>query len=106
MSMIKILFEHISDNMNIYSSIIKTNKNGIASDMLKDAILKDVKNTLKKTSTKKNNIPTDIISIFYVSGVINVCLEYIREPFKFSTTEILEYLNFLIPNDIYNLIDN
>lgn len=103
MSMISILFKHISDNLNVYSSIIRTNNNGIASDMFREAILKDVKKTLDNYNINKFNIPSDIISIFYVSAVISVCIEYIREPSKYTTKEILEYLNSLLPNDMYYL---
>ncbi|MCI8460656.1 MAG: TetR family transcriptional regulator [Bacilli bacterium] len=101
MSMIRILFQHISDNIEIYSSIIKTNNNGIASDMFREAILKDVRKTLDKSTILRVNVPVDVISIFYVSAVINVCIEYIREPGKYTMQEILDYLDKLIPNDIY-----
>ena len=101
LSIITILFNHISDNLDIYTSIIKTNNNGIAADMLREAILKDVKKTLDSTNLKKTNIPTDIISIFYVSAVINVCIEYIKEPNKYTMKDILIYLDKLLPNDIY-----
>ena len=69
--------------------------------MLREAILKDVKKTLDSTNLKKTNIPTDIISIFYVSAVINVCIEYIKEPNKYTMKDILIYLDKLLPNDIY-----
>lgn len=100
-SMITILFQHISDNLNIYSSIIKTNNNGIASDMFREAILKDVKKTLDNSSVKKVDIPNDVISTFYVSAVISICIEYVREPNKYTMQEMLNYLDVLLPNDIY-----
>ncbi len=104
MSMIEILFQHISDNIDIYSSVIKTNNNGIASDMFKEAILKDVRKTLENSSIKNVNIPNDIISLFYVSAVISVCIEYVRDYGKYEMMEVLNYLDKLIPNDIY--LDN
>lgn len=101
MSMIKVLFNHISDNIDIYSSIIKTNNNGIASDMFREAILKDVCRNLDNSNNLKGDIPIDIISIFYVSAVINVSIEYVREPQKYTMNEILSYLDKLLPDDIY-----
>lgn len=101
MSMISILFKHISDNLNVYSSIVKTNNNGIASDMFREAILKDVKKTLDNSSYKKSFIPTDIVSTFYVSAVISVCIDYIKDSNKYTMEEILSYLDKLVPNDIY-----
>lgn len=101
MLMIATLFQHISDNILIYSSIIKTNNNSIASDMFREAILKDVKKALQSSKREKENIPVDIISIFYVNAVINVCILYIKEPNKYTMEEILTYLDALLPDDIY-----
>lgn len=101
MSMIATLFQHISDNVEIYSSIIKNNNNGIASDMFRDAILNDVKKSLDNSSMGNLEVPVDIISTFYVSAVINVCIEYVRDPKKYTMEEILRYLDCLVPNDIY-----
>lgn len=100
MSMIKILFDHISDNIAIYSAIIKTNNNGIASDMFKDAILNDVKRYLEKVDSDIS-IPVEIVSCFYVSAVISVCIEYIHDTKKYTIEDILLYLDKLIPNDVY-----
>ena len=69
--------------------------------MFREAILKDVRKTLDKSTILRVNVPVDVISIFYVSAVINVCIEYIREPGKYTMQEILDYLDKLIPNDIY-----
>lgn len=101
MSMIATLFQHISDNVDIYSSIIKNNNNGIASDMFRDAILNDVKKSLDNSSMGNLEVPVDIISTFYVSAVINVCIKYVRDPKKYTMEEILRYLDCLVPNDIY-----
>lgn len=101
MSMIAALFQHISDNVDIYSSIIKNNNNGIASDMFRDAILNDVKKSLDNSSMGNLEVPVDIISTFYVSAVINVCIKYVRDPKKYTMEEILRYLDCLVPNDIY-----
>lgn len=101
MSMIETLFQHISKNISIYSSIIKTNNNGIASDMFRDAMLADVENRLESFVQTSMEIPVGIVSIFYVSAVINVCIEYVKQPNKYSMEEILHYLDQLIPDNIY-----
>lgn len=100
-SMIETLFQHISKNSSIYSSIIKTNNNGIASDMFRDAMLTDVENHLESFSQTPMEVPVGIVSIFYVSAVINVCIEYVKQPNKYSMEEILHYLDQLIPDNIY-----
>lgn len=43
----------------------------------------------------------EIISKFYVSAVINVCLEYIKFPNKYEKEDILKYLDTLLPDKIY-----
>ena len=42
-----------------------------------------------------------IITIFYVSAVINVCIYYISEAKNYSKEEILNYLDKLLPNYLY-----
>ena len=102
MKMIQIFFEHISSNINVYSSILKKNHNSIVMDMIASAIYKDVeihiKNSNKLLTTE---IPVEIISKFYVNAVTNVCLEYIKYPNKYKKEDILVYLNTLLPDKIY-----
>lgn len=99
--MIKLLFDHISENIHIYNSIIKNNNNSIASDMFKDTLLKDVKNHIDSKNNYNGNIPIEIISIFYVSAVINVCTFYIKDPKKYTKEDILIFLDELLPNNMY-----
>ena len=101
MNMISLLFDHISEHIDIYSSIIKNNTNSIASDMFRDTLLKDVEKHMKNNRTYHGNIPIEIITTFYVSAVINVCLTYILDSSKYQKEDIVIYLNELIPNNIY-----
>lgn len=102
MKMIEIFFNHISDNINVYSSVLKKNNNSIVMDMAFDAIFKDVENHIKKSDKLlANEIPVDIITEFYVSAVVNVCLKYIKYPNKYKKDDILKYLDTLIPDKIY-----
>ncbi len=101
MKMIELLFDHISENISIYSSIIKNNNNSIARDMFYDALVKDVEKHIKSNHMDHGNIPIEIITIFYVSAVINVCIYYITDPSKYKKEDILSYLNELVPSNIY-----
>lgn len=49
MQMIEIFFDHISNNINVYSSILKKNNNSIVMDMANDAIYRDVENHIRKS---------------------------------------------------------
>lgn len=101
MEMIHLLLDHIEENSKVYSSIIKYNSNTIASDMFKQTLLKDVAKQIESFDTCKKNIPAEIITLFYVSAVINVCMDYIRSQKKYRKEEILTYLDTLIPDTIY-----
>ena len=100
--MIEIFFDHISSNINVYSSVLKKNNNSIVMDMANDAIYRDVESHIRKSNKiLKTEIPVEIISKFYVSAVINVCLEYIKFPNKYEKEDILKYLDTLLPDKIY-----
>ena len=102
MQMIKIFFNHISDNINVYSSFLRKNTNSIVMDMAFDTIYKDVENHIKKSDKLlTTEIPVDIITEFYVSAVVNVCLKYIKYPNRYKKEDILKYLDVLIPDKIY-----
>ena len=101
MEMIKLLIDHTYDNITVYSSIIKHNNNSIVMDMVLDTVLKDVENYIAEHLPESIEIPIEIISRFYVSAVINVCLEYIKVPHKYQKEDIITYLQKLIPNNIY-----
>lgn len=101
LKMIELLFDHISENIHIYSSIIKRNNNSIASDMFRDTLQKDVEKFLKTTLPSEITIPIEVITTFYVSAVIDVCLLFIKEPNKYKKEDILNYIDYLLPSKIY-----
>ncbi len=98
---IELFFSHINENIDTYNAILKMNNNSIVMDMAYDTILKNVEKHIGEDSFLDTEVPLEIISKFYVSGVINVCLEYIKFPNKYRFDDILEYLKKLLPNKIY-----
>ena len=99
MKMIELFLDHVDENIKIYSAIIRNNKNSIVIDMISDTIETDIKSKL--TNTLITTIPSDFISKFYIGAIINVGLEYIRKPKKYSKKDVLKYLNELLPDTIY-----
>ncbi len=99
--MIELLFEHISENISVYSSVVKNNNNSVANDMIRDTLLKDVRNHIEQEQNYKSEIPIEVITMFYVSAVINVCSMYIREPNKYTKNDIINYLDKLLPDNLY-----
>lgn len=67
----------------------------------KCAIIECRKHIRKSNKILNTEIPVEIISKFYVSAVINVCLEYIKFPNKYEKEDILKYLDTLLPDKIY-----
>lgn len=99
MKMINLFLNHIDDNLNTYSAIIKNNKNSILMDMIYNTLLNDITSNLMKNTT--TNIPVDFISKFYIGAVINVGIDYLKNPNKLSKEKVIEYLNQLLPDKIY-----
>ena len=97
---IKLFLEHINEHNNTYNSILKNNTEGTLLDIAYYTITKDVEKNINNTKYTKN-IPSEIISRFYVSGIINVCIEYIKFKDKYSIEDIVSYIDKLLPKDIY-----
>ena len=96
---VKELFIYINKNINIYSIlyIIKKNYNSVAHDMLFDAAHTAVCEELNERCINHSNISNESISLFYLSGVITILTESIKDPNKFNEDKILEELDKLIP---------
>ena len=96
---VKELFTYINKNINVYSilSIIKKNYNSVARDMLFDAAHTAVCEELNEHCINHSNIPNESISLFYLSGVITILTESVKDTNKFSEDKVLEELDKLIP---------
>ncbi len=100
LNLVKILFEHLNENIDIYSKILKNNNNSIAFDIFKDSIERDVKKHINELYNGKSTVPVEIITNFYVTAVISVCSEYLKDHSKYNEKEFLTYLDKLIVNII------
>lgn len=100
MMIIKLLINHIDENVDIYNAILKKNNNSIVMDMLYDTIYKDIEIEIEKYE-KNTKVPAEIITKFYVTAVSNICLDYIKYPKKYKKDNIINYLEILIPSNIY-----
>ena len=101
--LLKLLLEFFEKNLSVYSSIaiVKKNNNSIAFDMMFDASLEAVTKRLKEHYINKSNIPIEVISLFYVSGVTKICTEAIKDSKEFSPDKIISYLEDLLPEIDY-----
>lgn len=63
-------------------------------------ILKNIAENIKNHPLYNEEIPSEIITIFYANGVISICLEYIKNPKKYTKNSILKYISKLIPDNL------
>ena len=94
----KQLFSYIVLTLEIIIAIMINNKNSITMDILYDVINKTIFDQMKDEKTSKK-IPMDIILKFYLGGVLNVCIEWLKYNNKHSKQEIIDYIDLLIPKD-------
>lgn len=101
MELLEILIDHIDSKREIYSAILSHNKNGIFVDFLIDVANRDLAKRLKDSQEIiKSNIPADIISKFYLGGIINIGVDWIINKDKYNKEQILLYLDKLIPDKL------
>ena len=89
--LIRVFLDHIEGKEEIYNSIIINNKNSIIMDMIYDTINEDISKKLDDL-----DIPTDIASSYYLGGVVNVGMYWLRNGKKYTKDEMLDFLNKLI----------
>lgn len=99
LEMLKIFLDHIDEKRDIYSAIMLHNKNSIIMDMVYDTLNEDIKKRIENEKNHKD-IPSDIITKFYLGAVFNVGTEWLRNGNHYSKQDILNYLEILIPENL------
>lgn len=97
--MINLFLNHVENKKVILSSIMINNRNSIIIDMIYEVISNDINKHLEKDN-KKETIPNDIVSRFYVGAVFNVGIAWLQNNNKYTKQELINYLDKLIPNKI------
>ena len=98
LSMISLFLDHIDENIDIYSMIVKNNSNSIVMDMINNTLFEDVNKNIKLV--KKSDIPTDFVSDFYMGAIVNIGINYLKNPKKYKKEKVVTYLDKLLPDDI------
>lgn len=100
LKMIELFMNHIEDKREIYSMVMKNNRNGITTDMVYQTLNQDVLKRLENTKDiNTNKIPREIIAKFYLGAIINVGMELLENN-KYTKEEILTYFDELIPDKL------
>lgn len=97
MDMLKLLLDYIEVKKSDYAAILVNNKNSIVTDILYDAINRDIIKQIDMMN--KNDIPSEIVSKFYLGAIYNVCLDWISSK-KYTKEQIMEYFEKLIPSEL------
>lgn len=101
MEMLKILINHIDEKKDIYLAILVNNRNGILMDIILDVANKAVNEKIKVGNNNiVSNIPTDVVSKFYLGAIIGICLYYLKSGNKYCKYDLIKYLEVLIPDEI------
>ena len=95
--LISLFLDHIENKKNIYNSIMINNRNSIMMDILLSVVNDDLLKKIKSNDIN-SKIPSDIIAKFYLGGVMNLGVEWLRDGTKYTKEEIINYLEILIPN--------
>lgn len=102
LEMIEMILTHIEERKSIYQDILINNRNSIVMDILLDVINNDVNEKLKKNSKVKEEIPSKVISTFYIGAVTSLCIEWLKNSNEYSKEDIIHYLDLLMPNEVKN----
>lgn len=96
--LIKVFLDYVEDKKDIYSLIMLKNRNSIMMDILLSVVNDDV---IKRVKSDEINtkIPGNIIAKFYLGGVINLGVEWLKDDNKYTKEDIIKYLDILIPGD-------
>ena len=95
----KEITNYLDKNLDMYQkiAIIKRNNHSVAYDIVADAAQANITETINEEFINTSDIPTEVIIMFYVGGLMKVSSEGIKDPSKFSSDKLLEYLDKLLP---------
>lgn len=98
--LISLFLDHIDNKRDVYNAILVNNRNSIMMDILLSVVNEDILKRFKKTDLNLK-VPTEVISKFYLGGVINIGVEWLSNNSKYTKEEIINYLEVLIPDVDY-----
>ena len=98
--LISLFLDHIDSKRDIYNSIMVNNRSSIMMDILLSVVNDDILKRFKENDINLK-VPTEVISKFYLGGVINIGMEWLSNSNKYTKEEILDYLELLIPDIDY-----
>lgn len=98
--LISLFLDHIDSKRDVYNSIMVNNRSSIMMDILLSVVNDDILKRFKENDINLK-VPTEVISKFYLGGVINIGMEWLSNSNKYTKEAILDYLELLIPDIDY-----
>lgn len=99
LEVIRLFLDHIENKKDIYNAIMINNRNSIIMDILSSVANNEVIKKME-SSNISTKVPANIIAKFYLGGVLNLGIEWLRDTNKNSKEEIIKYLEILLPENI------
>ena len=101
LEMIKLFLDYIEEKRDVYLSVMINNRNSVMVDIIYDVLDHDItKRLIDVESNEYNKVPANVVARFYLGGVFNIGIEWLRNGSRYSKDEIINYLNLLIPKDL------
>lgn len=94
--LINLFLNHLEKYQDIYADILLKNRNSLIMDILLRVIHDDILEQITKDKFKVN-VPKEIISKFYLGGLVYLIFEWLTNSNKYTKDDILSYLNILVP---------
>ena len=99
LEVIRLFLDHIENKKDIYNAIMINNRNSIMMDILSSVANNEVIKKME-SSNISTKVPANIIAKFYLGGVLNLGIEWLRDTNKNSKEEIIKYLEILLQENI------
>ena len=81
--------------------LLINHRTGILMDILLDVADKDIKERIENDKNIiVSNIPSEIITKFYLGAIISIGMEWLRNNNKYTKEQLIKYLDILIPDKI------
>lgn len=96
--LISILLNHLEENQELYTNIMINNQYSIAINMVYNALTEDI--TKRIEENKPSDIPSRIISSFYIGAIFCTVIEWLRDKGKYTKEDIIKYLSKLINDNL------
>lgn len=101
LEMIKLLLNKVDEKRDIFYGIMINNRNSIMVDIIYDVLDNSVFSRIKNENNIEENTVTEIVTKFYLGGVFNVVIEWLKNSHLYTKEDIINYLEVLIPNNLY-----